>query len=54
MYKSANAHVNERIFSPFSSDYYCIYGSMPQKSDEKRRRVRFYLFILACDRWKII
>lgn len=52
MYKSSNAHVNERIFSPFSSDYYCIYGSMPQKSEDKRRRVRFYLLILACNRWK--
>jgi hypothetical protein len=29
----SNAHVNNRIFSPFSSDYYCIYGLLPRHTD---------------------
>ncbi|KAL7027628.1 hypothetical protein ACKWTF_005501 [Chironomus riparius] len=28
------AYVNNRIFSPFSSDYYCIYGLLPRHADD--------------------
>ena len=36
----SNAHVNNRNFSPFSSDYYCIYGLLPRHSEDDGRRVR--------------
>lgn len=28
------AYVNNRIFSPFSSDYFCIYGLLPRHADD--------------------
>lgn len=28
------AYVNNRIFSPFSSDHYCIYGLLPRHADD--------------------
>ncbi|CRL04094.1 CLUMA_CG017207, isoform A [Clunio marinus] len=34
----SNAHVNNRIFSPFSSDYYCIYGLLPRNTEDDERR----------------
>lgn len=37
--QSNNVHVNNRIFSPFSSDYYCIYGLLPRHTDGDGRRV---------------
>lgn len=42
-----NAHVNNRIFSPFSSDYYCIYGLLPRRADGDGRRVRFF-YVIYC------
>lgn len=38
----SNAHVNNRNFSPFSSDYYCIYGLLPRHSEDDGRRVRLH------------
>jgi hypothetical protein len=40
--RQSNANVNNRIFSPFSSDYYCIYGLLPRHTDDDGRRVRFF------------
>lgn len=38
----SRTYVNNRIFSPFSSDYYCIYGLLPRHAhaDDVGKSVR--------------